>query len=258
MRSRLCLGPRLCRSVGADAASPALAVVAVSDLQCTSPAARQCAAGQTRAGWPLVAAGPERMQAILVDQLKTCVRKNGHPSARNAFGMFYGWLFASSRSKNPGPIRNTVRESIIDNVRLAPGQMLSGKPVERPRPASIVSTPKAEGLHPKTLTNVLWLSGLISDTSQMKGAPNVVADYESARTLVDTTKYAIPAIRIPVMLTASGPLVAALLDGVGSHWAEAPLSYEDAACWRHFLKLSMAILTCVNGRNFRLRSLVVQ
>lgn len=165
-----------------------------------------------RAGWSLVVAGPKQIQNILADQLKSCMRMNGHPSPRNAFGMLYGWLFASRQSKDPGPIRDIVREVIIENVPLVPGQMLLGEVVERPRLASIASIAKSEGLHPKTLSNVLRVSGVISDTIPVRGARNVVADYEKARALIDATKHAVPAIQVPDMLTASRPLVAALLE----------------------------------------------
>ena len=166
----------------------------------------------SRAGWSLVVAGPRQIQDSLADQLKSCVRMNGHPSPRNAFGMLYGRLFASRQSKDTGPIRDIVRECIIENVPLVLGQMLLGKTVERPRLASIASIAKAEGLHSKTLSNILCVSGVISDTIPVKGARNVVADYEDARTLIDATKYAVPVIRVPDMLTASRPLVAALLE----------------------------------------------
>ena len=165
-----------------------------------------------RAGWPLVISGPVAIRELLADQLKSCQKENGHPSPRNAFGMLYGWLFASRQSNDPGPIREIVRETIIDTVPLVPGQMLLGELVARPRLASIASIAKAEGLHPKTLTNVLRVAGVIDDTAPVKGARNVVADYEKARTLIDATKYAVPVIRVPDMLTASRPLVAALLE----------------------------------------------
>ena len=164
------------------------------------------------AGWPLVVAGPTAIREFLADQLSFCQKENGHPSPRNAFGMLYGWLFASRQSNNPGPIREIVRETIIDTVPLVPGQMLLGEPVARPRLASIASIAKTEGLHPKTLTNVLRVAGVIGDTAPVKGARNVVAEYEKARTLIDATKYAVPVTHVPDMLTASRPLVAALLE----------------------------------------------
>lgn len=121
-------------------------------------------------------------------------------------------MFASRQSKDPGPIRDIVCEIIVENVPLVPGQMLLGEGVERPRLASIASIAKTEGLHPKTLTNVLRVSGVISNATPVKGGRNVVADYEKARTLIYAAKYAVPAIRVPDVLPASGPLLAALLE----------------------------------------------
>ena len=165
-----------------------------------------------RTAWPLIAEGGDAIRDILVQQLKDCQRQNGHPSPRNAFGMLYGWLFASKVSKDPGLIREIVRDVIIDNVPLMPGQMLLGAPVIEPRYASIASIAKAEHLHSKTLTNVLRVAGVIDDVPPIKGARNVVADYSRAKALIETAKHAVPATHVPDLLNASRPLVAALIE----------------------------------------------
>ena len=122
------------------------------------------------AGWTLVGMGPDAIRDHLAQILKSCLRKNGHPSPRNAFGMLYGWLSASRLSKDPGPIRDIVREVIIDRVPLVPGRMLLGRTVTHPRLSSIISIAKAEGMHSTTLTNVLRVAGLIDNDSDLKNA----------------------------------------------------------------------------------------
>lgn len=164
-----------------------------------------------RAVWPVLESGPKAIRDVLAQSLKGCLRKNGYPSPRKAFGMLYGWLFASRISKDPGPILEIVRDVTIDQVPLVPGQMLLGRPVARPHLAYISSIAGAEGLHPKTLTNVLRVAGLIGDDTDLKGARNVVADYARAKALIDTAKYAVPVTQVPDMLTASRPMVAELI-----------------------------------------------
>lgn len=165
-----------------------------------------------RASWPLMTQGPEQVQEFLTQTLKGRLTRNGRPSPRGAFGMLYGWLFSSRLSKNPGPIRDLVREVVIDQVPLVPGQSLLGKPVPHPRLACLSSIASAEGIHSKTLENVLRVAGVVGEKPPIEGAPNVVLDYARAKELIDNTRYAIPVTRVPDMLSASRPIVAALID----------------------------------------------
>ncbi|APX12421.1 TniQ family protein [Tateyamaria omphalii] len=165
----------------------------------------------SRTGWSLLEGGPDAIRAVLAETLTSCLRQNGHPSPRSAFGMLYGWLFSSRLTKDPGPIRDLVRDVIIEHVPLVPGQMLLGKPVAHPRLSSITSIAKAEGLHSKTLANVLRVAGLIGDEEGQKSARNVVADYAKAKVLIDRAKRAVPVTQVPDMLSASRPIVAELI-----------------------------------------------
>ncbi|ABG33491.1 hypothetical protein CEP88_09475 [Roseobacter denitrificans] len=165
----------------------------------------------SRKGWSLLEEGPDAIRTVLAETLTCCLRQNGHPSPRSAFGMLYGWLFASRLTKDPGPIRDLVRDVIIEHVPLVPGQMLLGKAVEHPRLSSITSIAKAEGLHSKTLANVLRVAGVIEDGEEQKSARNVVADYAKAKVLIDRAKRAVPVTQVPDMLSASRPIVAELI-----------------------------------------------
>lgn len=165
-----------------------------------------------RGAWPLVRDGDAAIREFIRTQLLTAIKMNGHPSSKNSLGMLYGWLSAKRLSKDPGPVRDIVREVIIDNVPLVPGQMLLGEPIIAPRLASISSIASAEHLHPKTLTNILKLAGVIDGTNSMKGARNVVADYTLAKPLIERAQLATPVTRVPDMLSASRPLVSALIE----------------------------------------------
>ena len=164
-----------------------------------------------RAAWPIVLEGDAAIRDFLCKQLLSTVKVNGHPSPRNSFGMLYGWLFASRLSKDPGPIRDIVRDVIIEHVPLVPGQMLLGQHVTTPRLASVTSIASAEGLHSKTLTKILGLAGVIDGASPLEGARNVVADYALAKPLIERAKHATPVTGVPEMLSASRPMVAALI-----------------------------------------------
>jgi len=165
-----------------------------------------------RIGWPLVNDGDAAIREFLRERLLTAVRKDGHPSPRTSYGMLYGWLFSSRLSKDPGPIRDVVRDIIIENVPLVPGQMLLGKQINAPRLACITSIASAERLHPKTLANILKLVGVIDATQPTKGARNVVVDYALAKPFIERVKHTIPVTQVPAILAASRPMVAALIE----------------------------------------------
>lgn len=165
-----------------------------------------------RVVWPIVAQGGAAIREFLSKNLQIAVNMNGRPSPRNSFGMLYGWLFSNRLSKDSGPIRDIVRNVIIENVPLVPGQMLLGKHITSPRLASIASIAKAEGLNSKTLTNILKLAGVIDGSQPLKGARNIIADYALATPLIERAKHATPVTRVPYMLSASRPLVSALIE----------------------------------------------
>lgn len=155
----------------------------------------------------MVNEGGAAIRDFLSNQLLSGVRTNGYPSPRNSFGMLYGWLFASRLSKEPGPIRDIVRDILVENIPLLPGQVLLGKPITSPRLVSIASIAKAEGLHSKTLSNVLKLAGVIDDRPHVKHGCTVVAEYALAKPLIERARNAIPVKRAPDILSASRPIV---------------------------------------------------
>lgn len=160
-----------------------------------------------RVGWPMVNEGGAAIHDFLRNQLLSGVRTNGYPSPRNSFGMLYGWLFASRLSKEPGPIRDIVRNILVENIPLVPGQMLLGKPITSPRLVSVASIAKAEGLNSKTLANVLKLAGVVDDTPRLRHGHKMVAEYELAKPLIERARHAVPVKQVPDILTASRPIV---------------------------------------------------
>ncbi|MCW3784330.1 TniQ family protein [Defluviimonas salinarum] len=167
-------------------------------------------AGQ--AAWPLISEGSRAMADFLRGALSKNVTREGRPGARKAFGMLYSWLSASRLSKDPGPIRVILRDVIAQNVPLVTGRKLLGEPVVRPRLSSVRSIARTEGIHPKTLRNVLRAAGLLPHQDEGDAVERIIVDYDRARGLIDAAKHAVPASQVPDILNASRPLVAALIE----------------------------------------------
>jgi hypothetical protein len=166
----------------------------------------------SRAGWEVAASGEDAVIAILHERLVSSAKRNGKFSPRSSLGMLYSWLNSSRLSKEPGPIRDLVRNAIIETMPLKPGQSLLGSTVRTPRLSNINSIAQAEQIHPITLQNVLRVAGLLQTDGQAKSSQEVVVDYERARELIDRVKYAVPVNRVPELLACSRPIVGILLE----------------------------------------------
>ncbi|MBM1816313.1 TniQ family protein [Pseudosulfitobacter pseudonitzschiae] len=163
-----------------------------------------------RAGWPIVSEGGAAIREYLMTRVTASRGKRAAPRA--AFGMLHAWLSGSRLSKKPGPIRDMLRDVILETTPLSKGHMLLGKPVTDPHLCSVASIAKAEGLDARTLRNVLKVAGLLSPAEAEQGSNRLVIDYTVARELIDIVKHAVPVTRLPDLLGASRPLVAILIE----------------------------------------------
>ncbi|WGW03945.1 TniQ family protein [Tropicibacter oceani] len=177
-----------------------------------------------RAAWDVVSGGEQALLQFFEGALTASARQEGQARPRKTFGMLYSWLSASRGTKDPGPIRDVLRNAIVENTPLVPGQMLLGKPVSKPRLSNIASVAKAELMHPKTLRNVLVASGVLTAEGELGGS-SVVVDYWRARDLIDAAKHAMGFAAVAEILNTSRPVVQALLEiGVLKRVQETPVS----------------------------------
>lgn len=88
--------------------------------------------------------------------------KTGWSGPQVVFGRLYQWLNFSKNKKDPGPIRDVVREHILGRFELKPGYKLLGTMIETRRRHSVGSLSVATGMHQKTVRNLLVAKGLIS------------------------------------------------------------------------------------------------
>lgn len=89
------------------------------------------------------------------------------------FGGLYKWLQFSRGNKPVGPIRNVVREYLLNNFPIPEGQVLFGKAVARQRVHSVHSLAGKTGDHPKTVHRIMVSMGLILGDPERPAAGNV-------------------------------------------------------------------------------------
>lgn len=161
-----------------------------------------------RAAWPIVSGGEAAIRTFLIDQIRPTSGKRGLVNPVGAFGMLYRWLSASRLTKDPGPIRTILRNAIVEATPVSIGQNILGVNVAHPRLTTLASIAKTSRMHQATLLNVLHVAGLVSDVE--KGNP--IVNYSEVDALVEAASNAIPVTWVPHSLSASRPMVAALIE----------------------------------------------
>ena len=165
-----------------------------------------------RAGWKVVSGGANAIREVFADLMAEAPRISGAPRPRASFGMLYSWLSAKKLSKDPGPIRDLLREHILDTIPVARGRVLLGAPVEAPRVGTVAKVAAAERLHPLTLRNILVAKGVVPVDQLHDPCSRIIVSHAEVDPVVHRLKSAVPVSQLPKILSASRPLIATLID----------------------------------------------
>lgn len=124
-------------------------------------------------GFEYASQGEEGICAAL-DEVRLKFNGNGDVGGpQKIFGGLYKWLQFSRGNKPVGPIRNVVREYLLNNFPIPEGQVLFGKAVARQRVHSVHSLAGKTGDHPKTVHRIMVSMGLILGDPERPAAGNV-------------------------------------------------------------------------------------
>jgi hypothetical protein len=119
-----------------------------------------------------------------------------------AFGRLYQWLQFPKTRRPRGPIRDVVREFLLDNFSFEPGIDLFGKPVAARRVHTLGTLSMMSGLHRKTLAGAIVLSGLAKDSPDVSLGVRVF-DAAAAEDLVHKIKNSVSVLDLPKMLNCN-------------------------------------------------------
>lgn len=121
---------------------------------------------------------------------------------QQVFGRLYQWLQFSKNDKPSGPIREVVREFILDHFAIEEGTDLFGSPVERQRVHTVHSLARKSGEHPKTVNRAMVLAGLMDgDPEKVSGIR--VFDAQSGEALMSRIRNSIPRKHLPSYLNCN-------------------------------------------------------
>ncbi|MBU0643282.1 MAG: TniQ family protein [Alphaproteobacteria bacterium] len=137
-------------------------------------------------------AGITEALQLIMDRFKQAGLRGG---PQKVFGRLYQWLQYSNTNKAVGPIRDLVREFILDNLPVEVGSDLFGEAVGRQRVHSIHSLAKLTAGHHKTINRAMILAGLLDGDPERPSANNVF-DAEAGECLMERIRTSIPVKRL--------------------------------------------------------------
>lgn len=168
------------------------------------------------AGFEFTESGEEGVRAALSElQHRAWFQEKvaGNSGPQMIFGRLYQWLNFSKNEKDVGPIRQILRQHIMETMSVAAGTRLLGDEVRKNTMHSVASLSSKSGVHPKTLRNALALTGLVPKDAGTRG--HHVFDASAGEALVEQLRGAIPQTRLPAYMNATrGQVVTLMQSGI--------------------------------------------
>lgn len=167
-----------------------------------------------RAGWEWTQNGEAGIREALAHlQDEANAAREGRPLGhRSTFGMLYDWLNSAKLNKNPGPIRDVVRDFIISTSDIGSSAKLMGQVVECRQFYSVTSLAKCHFINPLTLRSVLIARGILPPGASEQVCSSLVVPAAVGEEIAMLIKRAIPVADVPNILGVSRPMVQALIE----------------------------------------------
>lgn len=160
------------------------------------------------AGFEVTSRGAEAIMGAL-DGLtlrgRASIRSFKGPQAN--LGRLYQWpAFSEASGWRAGPIRDLVREHIIDNYNVGAGDVVPGEVVLRRRTHTAISLHRATGINSRTAANLMEDIGRLGRVMNATEAEKLVADDEASIPLFHVPKY-LNCSRVHAQLLAEAGLI---------------------------------------------------
>ena len=140
-------------------------------------------------GYAIAAAGEPAIRDFLSDLQARCYTDHGHAGPQAMFGLLWEWLAHVDHDRDRGPIKEIVRQHIIETHPVGEGDILLGRPVETRRIHSVRTLSLSSGLNPKRLHKMLVARGVLAAELRDAQANRALFDAnegeEVARMLLD-------------------------------------------------------------------------
>lgn len=155
------------------------------------------------AGFDVCCHGPEAIKDVLSKVRLDGGRRSGRAGPQAAFGPMFKWLRKSERVGEEGPIRDVVRDAIIDNFAVGPGEVVLGHVVDRRKVHSVNSLANATGLNRFRLYRIIQKAGMIPEDASGSALNQFVFPAEQAEQFIAQIQNSIPLNQVPDVLGCS-------------------------------------------------------
>ncbi|MDB6180021.1 TniQ family protein [Paracoccus fistulariae] len=166
-----------------------------------------------RMGWDWVAQGePGLRSAFRALQDAAFAQGRGGQNYFTVFGQIHHWLLEPGDRSDHGPVKQVLRDYIIQNMDVCVGRDLLGQPVERRCKYSVQSLALETGLHRQTLCKVLVARGLIAAADAEKGNAILLVDADDGLATAAALTSSVSQAQLRPLLKATLPTVTCLID----------------------------------------------
>ncbi len=149
-----------------------------------------------RIGFEFTSRGEQGVREGLAIIQRKPEKSVAHSGPQGAFGQLYKWLHFSKAEKPVGPIREVLREHILDTMAVKSGRTLLGKKVGASRRQTIATLSDQFDIHADTVALALQKFGMISRNQAQQNVLETVPAKE-AEDLMRMLSRAVPVARIP-------------------------------------------------------------
>lgn len=113
------------------------------------------------AGYAIARQGEEALRHFFTSLQETCPTQAGQVGPQAIFGRLYQWLNYHGMGEERAPLRDLLRQHLLETMPIGPGTKFLGRMVESRTVHSIYTLSKATGQHPKRLRKILIEAGLV-------------------------------------------------------------------------------------------------
>ena len=154
-------------------------------------------------GYDIARNGPEAVSEALTRIAAMSSTTAGQAGPKAVYGSLYEWIAYGSKTVEFGPIRDLLRENILNTLAIEPDDVLLGERVTGRRLHSVYSLSVQAGLHRKRLRKILVQAGLASEDSWDLSAHRLVFDADKAELLCQDIIESVSLHLVPAVLGCS-------------------------------------------------------
>jgi hypothetical protein len=136
------------------------------------------------AGYAIARQGEEAFRRFFSSLQEACPSQAGQVGPQAIYGRLYQWWNYGGRGAEAGPLRDLLRQHVVETTPIRPGTSVLGEIVESRSVHSVYTLSKATGQHPKRLRKILIEAGLVPEDATDVVDNRIVFNADEAEQLV--------------------------------------------------------------------------